>query len=373
MKFSGGKLVPNQPGTITIIPEKPNDLWLLFNLIGNDDVVSATTTRKIQFSSHSTKNRKIQFSSDSTKKKSSFRVQVQLEIKITNVDYAKDCSTIRVRGKTITSNEYVNPGTFHTLELETKKEFKLTKKLWDEEMIRILKEGSNQNGKYDLGIILMKNTFAEILLVDNNATTIIHCATIRNEKSSKNNSNLGKFFDSLFVSFRKHIDMNVIPYVVIASKDSIKDDFRAYLLLEAHKRKIKSIERNISCILMVNHNNIKDILSDKVVTNMNINTKVLEQFMDMVINKSDWVCYGTKSVEYAHELLAIKTLLITEELLENKDINLRKKYSKLKKLVQETGGKVVQFSDVERDKLAHMTGIAAILRFPIPNIDDLVL
>ncbi|KAH0723379.1 hypothetical protein KY285_005933 [Solanum tuberosum] len=225
MKLSGEKLVPNQPGTITIIPEKPNDLWLLFNLIANDDVVSATTTRKIQFSSHSTKNRKIQFSSDSTKKKSSSRVQVQLEIKITNVDYAKDCSTIRVRGKTITSNEYVNPGTFHTLELETKKEFKLTKKLWDEETIRILKEGSNQNG----------------------------------------------------------------------------------------------------------------------------------------------------NVEYAHELLAIETLLITEELLENKDINLRKKYSKLKKLVQETGGKVVQFSDIERDRLAQMTEIAAILRFPIPNIDDLVL
>ncbi|XP_049342646.1 protein PELOTA 1-like [Solanum verrucosum] len=366
----------NSTSTITIIPEKPNDLWLLFNLIANDDVVFATTTRKIQFSSHSTKNRKIQFSSDSTKKKSSSRVQVQLEIKITNVDYAKDCSIIRVRGKTITSNEYVNPGTFHTLELETKKEFKLTKKLWDEEMIRILKEGSNQNGKYDLGIILMKNTFAEILLVDNNATTITYCATIRNEKTSKNNSNLGKFFDNLLVSFRKHrkhIDMNVISYVVIASKDSIKDDFRAYLLLEAHKRKIKFIERNISCILMVNHNNIKDILSDKVVTNMNTNTKVHEQFMNMVINKSDWVCYGTKSVEYAHELLAIETLLITEELLENKDINLRKKYSKLKKLVQETGGKVVQFSDVERDRLAQMTGIAAILRFPIPNIDDLVL
>ncbi|KAG5583040.1 hypothetical protein H5410_053667 [Solanum commersonii] len=166
----------------------------------------------------------------------------------------------------------------------------------------------------------MKNTFAEILLVDNNATTITHCATIRNEKTWKNNSNLEKFFDNLFVSFRKHIDMNV----VIASKDSIKDEFRAYLLLEAHKRKIKSIERSISC----------------VVTNMNTNTKVLEQFMNMVINKSDW----------------------------NKHINLRKKYSKLKKLVQETGGKVVQFSDT----LAQMTGIAAILRFPIPNIDDLV-
>ncbi|XP_015055095.1 protein PELOTA 1-like [Solanum pennellii] len=187
--------------------------------------------------------------------------------------------------------------------------------------------------------------------------------------------------------------MDVIPNMVIASKDSIKDDFRAYLLLEAKKRKIKSIERNESRILVIHQNNIKDVLSDRVIINMNANVKnnikdvlsdrvimnmnanvkVIEKFMDMVINKCDWVCYGTKSVEYAHELLAIDTLLITEELSEKKDIKLRKKYSKLKKLVQEAGGKVIQFSDVEGEKLAQMTGIAAILRFPIPNIDDLVL
>ncbi|KAG5583039.1 hypothetical protein H5410_053666 [Solanum commersonii] len=98
MKLSGEKLVPNQPGTITIIPEKTDDFWLLFNLIANDDVIRRKRRAALGFK------------------------LVQLEIKITNVDYAKDCSTIRVRGKTITSNEYVNPGTFHTLELETDKE-----------------------------------------------------------------------------------------------------------------------------------------------------------------------------------------------------------------------------------------------------------
>ncbi|XP_069146181.1 protein PELOTA 1-like [Solanum lycopersicum] len=363
MKLSDEKLIPNQPATIKIIPEKSDDLWLLYNLIIEDDVVSTVTTRKIQFSSDLT-----------AKKKSSSKVQVQLEIKVINVDYAKDCSTIRVLGRTITSNEYVSSGSFHTLELETNRELKLTKNPWDEKTIKILKEGLNQNGKYDLGIILINNTSAEILLTDNNTTSITHCATIRNEKTLKNNnSNFEKFFENLFVSFRKHIDIDVIPNMVIASKDSIKDDFRAYLLLEAQKRKIKSIERNESRILMIHQNNIKDILSDKVIKNMNANTKVIEKFMDMVINKCDWVCYGTKSVEYAHELLAIDTLLITEELSEKKDIKLRKKYSKLKKLVQEAGGKVIQFSDVEGEKLAQMTGIAAILRFPIPNIDDLVM
>ncbi|XP_055808341.1 protein PELOTA 1-like [Solanum dulcamara] len=364
MKVSGEKLVPNQSGTITIIPEKSDDLWVLFNLIANGDVVSAPTTRKIQSCS------------ESTNKKNNSRIQLDLEVKVAAVDYEKDCSIIRVRGKIVTS------GTFHTLELETKKEFNLSKKRWDEETIKVLMEGSGQNGTtYDLGVILIKDKSAEILLIDKNAISATsHCATIRCEKPSKNNSNSEKFFDNLFVSFRKYIDMNVIPYVVIASSNSIKDDFRTYMLLEVQRWKIKPIESNKSRILMVNKSNVKDILSDKVVMNVmkgmtksEINTKVLEEFMNMVVTKSDKVCYGSKSVEYAHELLAIETLLITDKILENKDIKLRKKYSELKISVHEAGGKVVLFGDVEGHRLAQMTGIAAILRFPIPNIDDLVL
>ncbi|KAJ8570656.1 hypothetical protein K7X08_037628 [Anisodus acutangulus] len=366
MKVLGQKLVTNQPGTITIVPEKPDDLWLLFNLIAKGDVVSTTTSRKIQKSS------------DSTNKKNNSRVKLELEIKIATIDYDKSCSIIRVKGKTILSNEHVKSGVFHTLELETKKEFNLMKELWNEETIGILKDGSGQNGsKSDLGVILMKEGFAEILLIGKNATN--HCATIRGEKVAKNNSNSKKFFENIFVSFRKYIDMDVVPYVVIASNESIKDEFRVYLLLEAQRSKIKSIESNKSRILMVNKNNVKEILSDKVVmsvikgTKNEMDMKVLDEFMNLVLTKCGMACYGTKSVEYAHELMAIETLLITEEILENKDVKLRKKYLGLKKSVNEAGGKVVQFNDVQGHRLAQMTGVAAILRFPIPNLDELVL
>ncbi|XP_060178323.1 protein PELOTA 1-like [Lycium barbarum] len=361
MKLLGKKLLPNQPGTITIIPEKPDDLWLLFNLITKGDIISTSTTRKIQNSS------------DSTNKKNNSRVKLDLEIKITNLDYEKSSSIIRLRGKTITSNEHVKSGVFHTLELEIKKDFNLTKEIWDEEQIGILKDGSGQNGsKSDLGIILMKEGLAEILLIGKNSTTT-HCSTIRGDKMTKNTSNSKKFFENVFVSFRKYIDMDIVPYVVIASNESIKDEFRVYL------SKIKSIESKKSRILMVNKNNVKEILTDKVVMNVmkgtksEMNMKVLDEFMNLVVTKCDRACYGTKSVEYAHDLMAIETLLITEEILENKDIKLRKKYLGLKKSVNEAGGKVVQFNDVEGHRLAQMTGVAAILRFPIPNLEDLVL
>lgn len=68
MKLSDEKLIPNQPATIKIIPEKSDDLWLLYNLIVEDDVVSAVTTRKIQFSSDLTAKKKSRFKSSSKSK-----------------------------------------------------------------------------------------------------------------------------------------------------------------------------------------------------------------------------------------------------------------------------------------------------------------
>ncbi|XP_009623195.1 protein PELOTA 1-like [Nicotiana tomentosiformis] len=363
MKLLGQKLVPNQPGTTTIIPEQPDDLWFLYNLIANGDIISAPTTRKIQTCSD---------------KKNTSRVKLELEIRITSFDYDKSCSIIRVRGKTITPNDHVKSGVFHTLELGKNKEFNLMKKLWDEETIGILKDGSDPNGgsKVDLAVILMKEGLAQIFLIRQSATS--HCATIQGDKIT-NNSGSKSFFENIFVSFRKHIDMDVIPYVVIASCESIKDEFRVYLLLEAHRSKIKSIENNKSRILLVNKNNEKEILHDKVVMSMMKNTKseidikVLDEFMNMVSTNSKRACYGTKDVEYAHELMAIETLLITKEILRNEDNKMRQKYLRMEKSVKKAGGKVVQFNQDIGQRLAQLTGIAAILRFPLPDVDELVL
>lgn len=42
--------------------------------------------------------------------------------------------------------------------------------------------------------------------------------------------------------------------------------------------------------------------------------RVFKEFLDMVTRNSDRACYGPKNVETAHEMLAIETLLITDDL-----------------------------------------------------------
>ncbi|KAK8919403.1 hypothetical protein KSP39_PZI021685 [Platanthera zijinensis] len=84
-------------------------------------------------------------------------------------------------------------------------------------------------------------------------------------------------------------------------------------------------------------------------------------------------CYGPRHVEVAHERMAIQTLLITDSLFKNADISARQRYVKLVDSVKDSGGTVHIFSSmhVSGDQLAQISGIAAILRFPLPDLDDI--
>ncbi|KAK4590256.1 hypothetical protein RGQ29_020695 [Quercus rubra] len=84
-------------------------------------------------------------------------------------------------------------------------------------------------------------------------------------------------------------------------------------------------------------------------------------------------CYGPKHVEVAHERLAIQTLLLTDELFRNSDVATGKKYANLVDSAKDSGGTVHIFSSlhVSGEQLATITGIAAILRFPLPDLEDI--
>ncbi|KAA8516621.1 hypothetical protein F0562_016873 [Nyssa sinensis] len=370
MKLLGKRISLNQPGTVKIIPEESDDLWLVYNLISTGDVIATVTTRKVHQNS------------DSGASKNPSRVRVKLEIKVTAVDYDKDSSALRVRGRNVVSNEHLNSGAFHTLELEKNKEFDLKKEVWDARAIDALTDGCDRGGGADLAVVLMHESLAHLYLVGKNVTTL--CAKIEGSSGHKTGSN--KFFESIFRAFIKHVEFNTVRCVVIGSPGSIKDEFRGFLLSEAQKLKLKSIESNKSRIVLANtssghKNSLKEVLNDMTVmslikdTKVAIEMKAMKELTDMLSSNSDRACYGPKSVEAAHELMAIETLMITDDLFRSAEIETRKKYINFVQSVKNAGGKALVFSSmhVSGEQLAQLTGIAAILRFPLPDLDEMEL
>jgi protein pelota len=72
------------------------------------------------------------------------------------------------------------------------------------------------------------------------------------------------------------------------------------------------------------------------------------------------------------QLKAIETLLISDHLFRSKDFKKRKTYNDLVDSVKGMKGEVVVFSSLHPsgEKLKHITGIAAILKYDVPPMDD---
>lgn len=92
----------------------------------------------------------------------------------------------------------------------------------------------------------------------------------------------------------------------------------------------------------------------------------------MLHTDQDRAYYGYKHVIAANANHAVETLLLTDELFRNQDIATRRKYVELVESVRANGGIVRLFSSlhVSGEKLGQISGIAAILRFPMPEIDE---
>ncbi|KAK9985568.1 hypothetical protein SO802_030519 [Lithocarpus litseifolius] len=309
------------PGTVKIITEELDDLWLPYNLVLHGDSVTTTSSCKIHHDSG---------------KITTAHVKLSLEITIIAVNYDKVSCTVRVQGKNITANEHVPTRSFHTLTLEKNKEFVLTKKVWDSVAVDTLREGCSMASSADLAVVLMQQQgLAHVFLVGKRVTML--CAKINGSTSSS--SNFDKFFENVFRAFMKHVDFSTIRCVVIGSPGCVKDEFRVINLIRE--------------------------------TNVVPEIRVFREFLDMVTSNSDHARYGPKSVETTHEMLAIETLLITDDHFRSAEIETRHEYVGLVKSVKKAGGKVFVFLSmhVSGEELAKLTGIAAMLRFPLPDLD----
>ncbi|XVE62216.1 hypothetical protein DITRI_Ditri06bG0100600 [Diplodiscus trichospermus] len=316
MKVVRRDLVPNGPGSVKMIPVDSDDLWSVYNLIATGDSVMARTVRKVL--------------RETAGGRDAERVILKLEIRVEAIDYDKEGSVLRIRGKNILENEHVKIGAFHTLELELQRPFVLRKEIWDSLALDILQQASDPGASADLAVVLMQEGLANILLVGKSMTSTrsrIETSIPRKhgpaiagyEKALK------KFFENVLQAFLKHIDFNVVRCAVIASPGFTKDQFHRHLLLEAERRQLRPIIENKSRIILVHtssgyKHSLREVLDAPNVMNMIKDTKAaqevraLKDFFSMLSNDSARACYGPKHVEIAHERMAVQTLLITDDL-----------------------------------------------------------
>lgn len=163
----------------------------------------------------------------------------------------------------------------------------------------------------------------------------------------------------------------------------MKEHFFEYMQAYAVKNDIKVLIEQKNKFVLVHSSSgfkhsLKEVLLDPLVqarlsdTKAASEVKLLESFFQILNTEPSRAFYGMKHVEKANEFQAIETLLVTDTLFRSKDIKERKRYVALADSVRENGGDVRLFSSlhVTGEQLDSLTGVAAILRFPLPDLED---
>jgi protein pelota len=123
---------------------------------------------------------------------------------------------------------------------------------------------------------------------------------------------------------------------------------------------------------------LKEVLQDPAVQSRLADTKAteevrsLENFYKVLQNDPLRACYGEKHLMRACEAQAVESLLISDRLFRAQDVSERKKFVKLVDDVREYGGDVKIFSSmhVSGEQLDQLTGLCAVLRFPMQELEE---
>jgi len=362
-------------GFVKLLPQEDEDMWHVYNLMAVGDYVTTGSTRKIQ-------------KETSTGSTSAKKLKITLKLKITKIDFDVQSCFLRIQGQNVTESEHVKMWAFHTHDLKVGQSFTLEKDNWDALYLDRLQTATDPAQTAEVGAVVMQHGLAHLCLVTSHMTIVrqkieLSIPKKRLGSTTTHDKAVVRFYDQCLEAIIRHINFKIIKVLIISSPAFIKNDFYDYVMDQAHKKDLKMITENKTKFVLVHsasgHKHaLSEALTDPSIAKKVENVKafgevrILERFYEMLNTESERAFYGLNHILKANEQKAIEVLLLCDDLFRSaSDIKSRKTYVDLVESVRENGGDVKIFSSlhVSGEQLAKLTGVAAILRFPIAELD----
>mmetsp|Transcript_1181 Transcript_1181/g.3593 ORF Transcript_1181/g.3593 Transcript_1181/m.3593 type:complete len:490 (+) Transcript_1181:4504-5973(+) len=375
MKLINKSVDKDGKGQVSVIVQEEEDLWHLYQLIAVGNQFRSTTFRRVQRES-------------STGSTESERVKITLTLNVEKVDYNPGAESMRISGKNATENKWVKLGAHHTFDVSLHMKVTLIKTCWDSVDLERIDNACNPAQRADLCVVVMEEGLAHVCLVTETLTLVRarveqSVPGKRKLKSQEAHAKaMNRFFENVFTALERHLNFEVCKCVVLASPGFVKDEFHKFMMAEAQRRGLRAFVEHrdifVLCHASSGHkHSVSEILQKPEMqarlgdTKAAGEVKILHQFFQTLKDDDTRAYYGPQAAVDANELQAIDHLLITEELFRAASLSERKKYVALVESVRENGGQVHIFSSLHTsgEQLQRLTGIAVILRYPIPDLD----
>ncbi|KAK9459040.1 eRF1 domain 1-domain-containing protein [Lipomyces oligophaga] len=402
MKILAKNVSKDGSGSIKLLPEEPNDLWHTYNLIQTGDVLRAPTFRRVT----KEPNDRIGGSGGATTNAPSQRISLTLTIKVEKTDFDAPGAALHASGPVCEESPHVRLGQYHTLDLALHRAFTLTKTSyapWDSISLQTVQAACDPGSRAEIGAVVLQPGLATVCLVGEYMTLVrqrIELAIPSKRAAGSavaHDKALARFYSNVAKGMAQSFDYSNLKAIILASPGFANEQLLKSIFDTASKEaglggeignRAKQVLKSRSKFVLVHCASghvhaLNEVLRAPEVRAQLAETKyaretaVLDEFFRAlsvaVEDGGGKAWYGARQVELAVDRGAVRTLLISDNLFRNDDVAKRKRFVALVETVKAMGGEALVFSSLHESgkQLNQFTGIAAILNFPMPELEDI--
>ncbi len=346
-------------GFVKVIPDTPDDLWHLYNVIYKGDEVYAYSSRAIKSDT------------ETSRPKSAERMSAFMGVTVESVSWDKFLGKLRVHGLICHAPDVIPTGAHHTLSIALNQPVTIVKKEWPKHLLDRLTRAS-ETEKPMLIISIDDEGFAIAETKQYGYETRVE-QRIRmpgKQEADKRVEATKAYFRLAVNSLNQLWAPNHNPIVIIGA-GFVKNDFVKYLNEES-----KEMSKSVVDVKSVNNGGtagIDEALRSgvllKAAHQLRIvdETETMEEVMKRLGKGEGTVTYGLEAVENAVKMGAVEKLIVADTTLRDTEEAQRLKLEELMRETEKRNAAVTVISTEHEagTKLLALGGIAALLRFPI--------
>jgi protein pelota len=356
MKIIGKNL---RQGFIKVVPSSDDDLWHLYNIIYKGDEVYAYSSRAVKTDR------------EYSRPKSGERVSAFMGVKVESVAWDKFLGKLRVHGIIIHAPDIMPTGTHHTLSIALNQPVTIVKTEWPKHLLdRLVRSSRTEKPMIILAIDDEGFALAETKQYGVDIKLEERIKLPGKHEAEKRSAATKSYFKRAVNSLNQLWSPRHKP-IVIMGVDYIKNDFAKFLSDDA-----SDVAKSVVDVKSVNNGGVSGIyealrsgvlLGAAKQMRIVAETEVMEEVMKRLGKGEATATYGLEAVENAVQMGAVETLVLADTMLREAEEKQRLHLEKLMREVEQRRGSITVVSTEHEagEKLIALSGIAAILRFPI--------
>lgn len=329
-------------GTITVRAESLEDLWHLEHILEEGDLVKARTFRREE-------ERK-----DLVRPQKKERKLVTLTVRAEKIEFHLHSNWLRITGPIV---EGEDTGSYHTLNVEEGSVCTITKE-WRHYHLERLREAVKQSKAPKILVVVIDDEEADFGLIRQYGVEEV--ASVYSGMPGKREPSQRK---EIKTRFYEEVAQKIVEYdlpTIVAGPGFTKEEFKKHMK-DTHGKEVI-----IESVSTTGRTGLYEVIKKGLVERVYQDSKTAQDIMLVETLFSEILkgnaVYGLKEVKKAIDYNACESLLIVDELLrKNRDMEA------LLERARQRGGEthIVSSQHEGGEKLLHLGGVAAFLRFKI--------